>query len=237
MSNLDFANYLNEMNKGQVTEMPVLAEGTYIGNFVGFGRKKEGIVTTLQYGIIKADEGRAKKGVGDMWCMLNGRLTINSAYAKTTMGSDVVSITADNSSKQFSFFKLNAYGIDPVNVAFWNFLNSMFAELGVARIEVDEAGIKKYVRDSHINEAIFSGMQELYAEISADSDINPKLHPAMLAELQLKNINELLAGQEDATKVYIDIGRKTNTYNGNVVHYVKNMGVYSTLPEGIVVFE
>ena len=59
----------------------------------------------------------------------------------------------------------------------------------------------------------------------------------MLAELQLKNINELLAGQEDATKVYIDIGRKTNNYNGNVVHYVKNMGVLSALPEGIVIFE
>lgn len=235
--NLDFASYLNEMNKGQVTELPVLAEGTYVGNFIGFGRKKDNVINTLQYGIIKAEEGKTKKGVGNAWCMLSGRLSIDSAYAKTTMGSDNVIITADNDSKQLSYFRLSDFGIDILNVNFWNLVNSFFNELGVAHIEADEAGIKKYVRDSHINEAIFTGMNELYSEITADSDIDPVLYPAKLAELQLKNINELIAGQEEATRVYIDIGRKTNSYTGNIGHYVKSFGAISNLPEGVVVFE
>lgn len=224
MSASDFESFLQEATEGQSVTVPVLAEGTYKGIFQGFGRKKDGKVTYLQYGIVQPSPTKEKKHVGEAWNMLAARFEIDSNYARTTMGQDNNPfITTDSNCVSLANLRLCDFGLANDNVNFWNFVNGLFEKIGLATKETDESGTIKWVRDKSITQAIYEGTGTLKSELEAEVDLNPKLIPCKLAEKQLENITELLTSEDASREVYLDISRNYDAFLGRNTHVVKRI--------------
>ena len=201
----NFNDFLDNFeSQGATLSRPVLNEGNYKADIVEITSRSNLIVPTK-------GPRKGKEVVLTNW---GAKLTLDSQTAQEVMKQDNdVMVFADQDTINMGRGLLNVgeFGISfDNNIAFWTFVGSIFAQVGLATKQQDDSGAASYKLDRNIINSIYQGTQEELADLQNDSEINELLIPSKLAKLQLKNISELVTSESDTRKVYVHIARRTN---------------------------
>lgn len=215
----NFNDFLDNFeSQGATLSRPVLNEGNYKANLVAITVRSNIIVPTKGPNI-------GKETVMTNW---GARLTLDSQTAQEIMKQDndaMVFADQDTINMGRGFLNVGEFGITfDNNIAFWSFIGSIFAQVGLATKQQDDSGAASYKLDRNIINSIYQGTQEELATLQGNVETNELLIPSKLAELQLKNISELISSESDTRKVYVHIARRSNFRDKTQKdHYVKQI--------------
>ena len=202
-------------SEGAEISLPVLNEGNYKAHIVELTTRC-GITTDK-----KTNEERA-------WQNWGVKLALDSATASEIMGRDgdvIVYADGDTTVLGRGYLTLFKYGIDRSgNAALWKFVGLLFAQAGLATCQKDDSGAETFNIDQGIVKSIYQGTEAKLAELQEDTEQDVRLIPAKLAELQFKNLTELLTSEQDTSRVYAHMSRRSDYRdNSKKQHFVKNI--------------
>jgi len=215
---LNVSAYLDQFEQqGASLSRPVLPEGNYAGN-----------ISAITF---RANKVTAKKGanIGKEMVLANWgfKVALVSETAQQIMkqDNDVVVYGDSDTETCKGTLNLSEIGIDfKTNANFWNFVGSVFAQVGLATKQKDDGGAVSYRIDRNILDSIHQGLEEIANDYQAAEDFDPLMLPAKLAEQLIKNVSELIVGEADTRKVYVQISRRSNYKDASLKeHFIKKL--------------
>jgi hypothetical protein len=201
--------------EGAAISNPVLNEGNYKAHIVEF---------TTRYGISSNNKEKEERP----WQNWGVKLTLESETAKTVMKRDkdvLVYADSDTICLGKGNLALFPFGIDKQNnAALWKLVGKLLEGAELATVTKDDSGAEEFNIDLHIVKSIYQGTDELRKELLSNSEVDGRLIPAKLAELQFKNLSELITAEKDTSECYVHIARRS-AYNDPTKkqHFVKNI--------------
>ena len=215
---MNYDDYLDQFEQqGATLSRPVLNEGNYMAHIVE-------ITTRTNKGIIKKG-----KNIGQEIALTNWgvKLALESQTAQEVMKQDNdVTVYADRDTITLGNGLLNVGPLGITfdnNIAFWSFVGSIFTQVDLATKVQDDSGAATYKLDRNIINGIFQGSKEEKARLESDSSVEAIMIPSLLAELQIKNISELITSESDTRKVYVHIARRANYRDKSQQEHLKNV--------------
>jgi hypothetical protein len=215
--NLD--SFLDDFEaKGAALSSPVLQEGKYRANLVGFG-------TRTNIFTYKKGEHKGEEGVLTSW---NCRFALDSVEAAAIMKRDGdVLVYADNDTVNLrrGMLALSKFGIAREgNAPLWFFIGQLLATVGLAEEVKQDSGESTYNIQRTALDAIYAHTGDKMAELEADSELDPRLLTSKLAELQFENLTEFLTSEAETRAVYLHIARRSNYQDkSKQEHFVKQI--------------
>lgn len=212
--------------EGVSLSRPVLAEGYYPAFLKSI---------TSRFGITNKVNKSNPKGEDKAWFSLQASFELDSAIARESVKQDnnPVVYTANETTFLPQFFNLSEYGFSQEgNGQFWGLIGSILAQVDLATL-VEKDGTKSYLIKGEILQAIFNDKYKeevvrLYTLAQAGESIsddekknNPLLVPAILADLLITNISELLTQDTATSACAVLVARRKNEQNGELQHYAK----------------
>lgn len=215
----NFDSFLDDFeSKGAALSSPVLPEGNYKANIVAF---------TVRTGISEIKKG-VNKGQENVWALWGVKLALDSQQANAIMKRDGdVLVYADNDTENLRRGNLSLadFGIARENnAAFWKFVGSILAQEGLATEKKEDSGESTFAIQRSAAEAIYAHTKDKLAEFQADGELDQRLVPAKLAEVQFENLSEFLTGEASTREVYVHVARRSNYQDKNrQEHFVKKI--------------
>jgi hypothetical protein len=215
----EFASFLGDFEeKGAALSSPVLPEGKYKANLVGFGTRTN--IFTYKKGANKGEEG-----IMHSW---NCRFALDSAGASAIMKRDndvMVYADQDTVNLRRGNLTLAKFGIARVdNAGLWYFIGQLLSTVGLAEEVKEDSGESTYNIQRTALEAIYAHTPDKLAELEADTELDPRLISSKLAELQFENLTEFLTSEAETRLVYLHIARRSNYQDkSKQEHFVKQI--------------
>jgi len=216
---MNVSSFLDQFeSQGASLSRPVLNEGNYKANIVEFTSRWNKIVPTK-------GQQAGQEIVLTNWGM---KLALDSQTAAQIMKQDGdVFVYADQDTVTLGRGSINVGEVGITfegNIALWNLVGGIFAQVDLAHRNVDDSGAVSYRFERTILESIYQGTEEEKERLESNSEVESISIPARLAELQIKNISELVCSEADTKKVYVHLGRRGNFRDKSIKeHFVKQI--------------
>lgn len=224
---MNIDSFLDNFEKnGAAISSPVLPEGNYRANLQNFN---------IRYGITIPTKGD-NAGKEIVWALWGMKLALDSVEAQALMKRDGdVNVYADNDTTNLrrGNIELGPMGISPNNNAgFWGMVGSILEQVQLAEVFKDDSGSVEYKINREVLNVIYKDVREKLPELQADNELDPRLIPCKLAELQMQRLTEFLTGEPETRFMYVHISRRAK-YNDKSAqeHFVKQIMLKNVFEE------
>lgn len=228
MSEFNLDEYLTQFeSQGATLSRPLLNEGNYKANL---------LEVTVRTNLWTPDKG-PNKNITQPITSWGVKLALDSQTANEVLKQDgdvIRYVDRDCETLRGANIRLSPDMGIPFdgNIGFWSFVGSIFEQVGLATKLKDDSGASSFKIDGGLIKDFYRGVVQKKLELEEDSSIEPLLIPTKIAEVVMKNISELIAGESDTRRCYVHIAHRTDFRDkSQKVDYVRRIILPATFEE------